>query len=460
MFSALSRRWQRQLRSGQSSRPQRRSHGGFRPRLEALEDRYVPSPLTVNSSADNGNLVGTLRYAVAHAQDGDVIDILNGQIIKLSQGELYLSHNVTIEGVGEAKQAIIDGTTDQINFSRIFEVAPRAHVKLVNLGITDGNGVAHNSLGNPSLDGNGGGILNEGALDVINCRLNVDFVPRSLPFHPFHEKFGGGIFNYHGRLAVTDSELSHCYAGAGGGIYNDGGVVAITHCMLDNDKAGGGGAIWNERGVAFVGVNSMLTNNDARGGGAIANDGGEVTVSSSDLSRNTATDFNGGALFNYGGTMTVNFGSIVEHNCAERYGGGIYNEKGMLDVSNASVIDNNAKFGGGIASIRGTAVVLNSDLHFNQATCDGGGIFNFLGRLTVTGSHLDSNAASNRGGGISNLSGTVQVTGSELSLNFSPKGGGISNFQGTLTVGTSLFKHNKLDTILGPYTDLGGNTFN
>lgn len=43
-----------------------------RPWLEALEDRIVPSTLTVENSNDSG--VGSLRAAIAQAAPGDTID--------------------------------------------------------------------------------------------------------------------------------------------------------------------------------------------------------------------------------------------------------------------------------------------------------------------------------------------------------------------------------------------------
>src|SRR5262249_44825511 len=128
MFSALSHWFQRQLRPGRRSRLPRRSRSAFRPRLETLEERWVPTTLKVFSSADDVTMIGTLRWAVAKAHDGDVIEILpyprTGQArhITLTHGELFLNHNVTIESVGP--EATIDG-----NFSsRVFEIARGATV--------------------------------------------------------------------------------------------------------------------------------------------------------------------------------------------------------------------------------------------------------------------------------------------------------------------------------------------
>src|SRR6516225_9044742 len=96
-----------------------------RPRLETMEDRCVPAHLIVNSPADNINQPGTLRYAVALANNGDTIDIQTTQTIMLTHGELYLAHSVTIDFLGVSDQGVATISGDHL--SRIFEVAPTAH---------------------------------------------------------------------------------------------------------------------------------------------------------------------------------------------------------------------------------------------------------------------------------------------------------------------------------------------
>jgi hypothetical protein len=67
------------------------------PRLEVLEDRTVPSTLTVTSAADSGT--GSLRAEIAAAQSGDTINFapsLAGQTITLTSGELAINKSLTI----------------------------------------------------------------------------------------------------------------------------------------------------------------------------------------------------------------------------------------------------------------------------------------------------------------------------------------------------------------------------
>jgi hypothetical protein len=68
---------------------------------EQLEDRTVPSTLTVLNSLDSG--AGSLRDTIKHADSGDTIlfaPSLNGQTITLTSDELAISKSLDIEGPG------------------------------------------------------------------------------------------------------------------------------------------------------------------------------------------------------------------------------------------------------------------------------------------------------------------------------------------------------------------------
>src|SRR5262245_48228179 len=99
------RRW---LSQGlRANRPIRRERGpAFRPRLEALEDRFLPSTLTVLNLNDSGP--GSLRQTIANAASGDTINFQPGLsgTIGLTSGEIAVNKNLTITGPGAGVLAI------------------------------------------------------------------------------------------------------------------------------------------------------------------------------------------------------------------------------------------------------------------------------------------------------------------------------------------------------------------
>src|SRR5262249_27652598 len=183
------------------------------------------------------------RWAVAQAHDLDTIEIFSNRgsvrFIGLTHGELILNHSVTIETAPDS-QVIISGQ----NLSRIFEIGREAYVNLDNLILVGGNAKAH-PFTNSSLDGDGGGILNEGHLVLDQCWVASNgAIGRG--GHNYAVKKGGGIYNQQGDLHVYESKVSANFALlAGGGIYNDGGLLAIGEdtSMDANSTKGDGGAI-------------------------------------------------------------------------------------------------------------------------------------------------------------------------------------------------------------------------
>jgi hypothetical protein len=124
------------------------------PRLEILEDRTVPSTLTVTSAADSGT--GSLRAEIAAAHSGDTIRFapsLAGQTITLTRGELAITKNLDIEGLGTSKLAVSGN-----NASRVFDVGNNATAIIAGLTITGG------------LADHGGGILNEAGANLTLSR--------------------------------------------------------------------------------------------------------------------------------------------------------------------------------------------------------------------------------------------------------------------------------------------------
>jgi hypothetical protein len=260
----------------------------LRPTLEALEDRWLPSTLTVSNNSDHDP--GSLRAEIAASQLNDSIVFapsLNGQTITLTSGELLITHSLTITGPG-AGNLTVSGN----HASRVFEVAQAKgyaanHANNVTLsGLTISNGM---------VSGYGGGIANYGTLTVSSCTLSGNSAT-----------YGGGIFN-NGTLTVSSCTLSGNTATKnGGGIANVNTLTVSSSTLIDNHASqGNGGGIGNFSGTATV-SGSTLSNNSAgsSGGGIFNGNYGTLTLSSSILSSNTPDNIFGNYKDGGGNTIT------------------------------------------------------------------------------------------------------------------------------------------------------------
>ena len=156
--------------------PARKPAPRFRPHLETLERRDVPSTLTVTNNLDSG--AGSLRAEIAAAKSNDTIvfaPALAGKTITLTSGELDITKNLTIQGPGAGKLSISGGDA-----WRVFEVdGAKTTVTLSGLTITHGR----------SYSGGGG---------------------------DFNSTAGGGILNYQAKLTVSDCTVSYNSGSQGG----------------------------------------------------------------------------------------------------------------------------------------------------------------------------------------------------------------------------------------------------
>jgi hypothetical protein len=254
------------LRSEDRSDPaeRRREHGSSRgrtttrPRLEVLEDRRVLSTLTVTNNLDSlapGG--GTLRGEIAVAQPGDTIVFdpgLDGQTITLGAGELELNKNLTIQGPGAGLLAINGGGngngTDTL--SRVFQVDAGATVAISGLTIGGGNGAKALPMGNTfnwtpdTYDGLGGGILNLGSLTLSDSTVTGNTISGYL-----HDSWGLNL--------------------KGGGIYNSG-TMTVRGCTVTGNSAG------------------LYGTTSSKGGGIFNDTQGNLTITSSTVTNNTASD--------------------------------------------------------------------------------------------------------------------------------------------------------------------------
>ena len=189
----------------------------------------------VNNTNDNGP--GSLRQALADANDGDTIDAMGiSGVITLTTGQLLVDKSVTINGAGAGVLAVDGNTT-----SRVFQTATGETVSISGLTIRNGQG------------GEGGAILNAdtATLTIINSTLNGNTA-----------RFGGGVFNS-GTLTIINSTFSSNMASEGGGIYNSGGgVLTISNSTFSgNAVSETGGGIFNIGTLQLA--NSTVSDNSA-----------------------------------------------------------------------------------------------------------------------------------------------------------------------------------------------------
>jgi hypothetical protein len=124
---------------------------------------------TVNNLADDGRL-GTLRNAILAAVAGDTVVFSNGLAgtIILTQGELLIGQNITISN-GIMATIAVSGN----NSNRVFNILSDTTVTISGLTITNGFNVGTNVYCyGPGGIGQGGGILNNGTLTLLYCRVS------------------------------------------------------------------------------------------------------------------------------------------------------------------------------------------------------------------------------------------------------------------------------------------------
>jgi hypothetical protein len=227
-------RFLRRYRPARAVKPASR----FRPRLEELEDRCVPSTDMVTNLSGSSLVSGSLPFEVAHAAPGDTIQFaanLNGGTINLGN-TLDINQNLTIDGAG-------NGITVNGGGNQVFRIEAGSVVHINALTITGGVG----------------GIFNQGSLTLSNSTVTGNSAVD-----------GGGIRNASsGTMTMSGDTINNNQAQAGGSICNDG-MLTILNCTIAANAATLGGGIFND-GVLLMG-NSTVASNTALANG----DGGGI----------------------------------------------------------------------------------------------------------------------------------------------------------------------------------------
>jgi hypothetical protein len=376
--------------------------------------------LVVTNVDDSGP--GSLRQAIADAAPGDEITFgFRAGLIRLTSGELFIDKELTIRGLG-SDLLVIDANRG----GRGFQIAG-ATVRIS--GLTVRNGFVP--------DGNGGGILNSGTLEL------VDVVVRDGA-----AIIGGGIFSENpDGLAPLELRESAVTRNRGeqsvGGVYVRGPLHMEDSSVTENESGGNVGGIGLFAGsVAAASATStlartMVTDNVAEGedGGIFTNL--PMTLTDCVVSDNTADGGVGG--IDHRASSLVLERSVVSGNRLEQaidpgtgqprtqgIAGGIASAFGELTVRESTVSGNVTLRGlaGGIAS-PGALIVERSTISGNAVgeplgNANGGGIGIYGGTAAISNSTINSNRASincGSGGGIYSESESTMVSNCTITAN-------------------------------------------
>jgi hypothetical protein len=348
----------------------------FAPHVGATLTTYHVSNLN-----DDG--AGSLRDAVRQANanggaDTIVFDAGASGTITLTGGQITITDDVTITGLGETNSTISGN-----NASRIFYVGNRASLISASIeSITLSGGKA--PAGNSDF---GGAIYGRGTfLTLANVVVSGNSASE-----------GGGLF--------IQSYYTY-YGGSGGSLEITNSVISANSAQV----AGGGGGGIKTRGLESVHITgSVISDNSAQV------DGGGVYLSANHVEIDSST--------------------IADNSSGDGYGGGLWVNAYSLTMTNSTVSGNRGNIGSALRLYGKNQLIANSTIANNVrtgVTGDGSIIdSSATGSMqllfsTVSGNHTDGVATVRIHGAYYYSAGQVEITGSVISDNTTGTGTGVS----------------------------------
>lgn len=404
--------------------------------------------ITVTNTNDSGP--GSLRQALADANDGDTIDFAVTGTIGLTSGELLVDKSITISGPGAENLAVNGNAKD-----RVFHIASGQNLTISSLTMINGYTAGFDDRIHNDHAGLTRLLVRRAAptptpTPTATPGQNVTIAGLTIT-NGYTTGYGGGIHNNHAALTLSNCTVTgnSSSSNKGGGIYNDAetmgnATLVINNCLIINNPGGG------------------IYNNAEGGGGAT------LQITSSTLSNNSS----GYAIYSHGflcifcghGTATV---QITDSSITDNSGGAIYSDTGQLGPTTVSLTNSTVSGNAGAAvhnSVEATTAVSNSTISGNTE----GGIYTDFGAPTGGSSVVNSTMSDNyveiwngaayikdtifevSPGGhsiVSDGSSTIQSFGYNLS---NDDGGGYLTGPGDQI---------NTDPLLGPLQDNGGPTF-
>ena len=359
---------------------------------------------TVTNLDDSGD--GSLRQAIEDTNATAGLDTINfdeelrGRTITLTRGELQITDDLTLEGLG-ADELTVSGN----NSSRVFNVNDgndSAQIDVVIDGLTITDGFTDERLG-------GSGIRNSENLTLTNSTISGN------------EDIGISVIDS-GLAEVTNSTISD---NEGIGIFLSGfGIANVINSTISGNASSGINLFFGDVKV----TNSIISDN---AGGGINGGKGNIT----EVTNSTISD-NGGLGISAGRSSGVD---VTNSTISGNEGGGLL-------VANQGVENSNAK-------------VTNSTITGKTTDDDGGGIYvledspfpnNVEIENTIIAGNFDNSPAGNE------LKPDVSGDFTSSGYNLIGDGTGSTGFDALGDqVGTS---ENPIDPLLGPLQDNGGFT--
>ena len=402
---------------------------------------------TVTNLDDSGD--GSLRQAIEDTNATAGFDTINfdeelrGQTITLTSGELQITDELTINGLG-TDELTVSGN----NSSRVFNVndgndSAQIDVVIDGLTITDGftderlggSGIRNSenlTVTNSNISGNEGkgiSVVDSGLAEVTSSTISdngsigiflTGFGIANVIDSTISGNAGSGINLFFGDVKVTNSIISDNVGGINGG---KGNIVEVTNSNISGN-AGLGISLFDFK---LDVTNSTISDNGSRG----------ITLvrTGADITNSTISD-NGDI-----GIVAVRSSGadVINSTISGNEGGGLW-------IANQGIENSNAK-------------VTNSTITGNTADDGGGGIYveedspfpnNVEIENTIIAGNFDNSSAGNE------LKPDVSGNFTSSGYNLIGDGTGSTGFDADGDqVGTS---ENPIDPLLGTLQDNGGST--
>ena len=334
-------------------------------RVLALPD-LLGSDAPVSQAGD----VPTLAQRLALAADAERVSVETEQELVAAAKSVGQKATIVLSAdivLGSGPLEVTDGREFTLDLnghglSRNLQAADSdGHVIYIEphckLSIVDHGPNRQGTISGGWVSGYGGGILNDGTLDMVNGTIRDNKATIA----------GAGIANRgDATLTSTTIENNSC-RNEGGGVHCErDATIALSGCYIEDNEADSGGGIYLNRLASAVKIMGChIVGNRARVGGGLYdfvwpdNDQAILAVVSTTMSQNVATE-DGGAIYGTAAfghdtgpatpPITLDSNSKILNNKAGGRGGGIFLEKRYVAKARDVKVSGNecATSGGGI----------------------------------------------------------------------------------------------------------------